>query len=59
MDQFNKALDDLIKAMNVLSEEWEKLDAQYSNELSENYPFEKDFQEVVSDVVYWRSTINK
>ena len=29
MDQFNKALDDLIKAMNVLSEEWKNLMQKY------------------------------
>ena len=59
MDQFNKALDDVTKAMNILSEEWEKIDAQYSEHLSQNYPFEKEFQELICDVIHWKNTMNK
>ncbi|HDR8152425.1 TPA: hypothetical protein QC057_001332 [Bacillus cereus] len=50
MDEFNKALENAISAWQKLSEEWEKIETTHSDFLSEKYPFEKDFSEVICDL---------
>ncbi|MET3297395.1 UNVERIFIED_ORG: type VI protein secretion system component VasK [Bacillus proteolyticus] len=59
MDNFKKSLDECIIAFTHLSEEWEKLERDYSDQLSEKYPFNKDFSELIIDMMEWRKSINK
>ncbi|GLV67419.1 MULTISPECIES: hypothetical protein [Bacillus cereus group] len=59
MDKFNKALDEAISAWIKLSDEWEKIELTHSDKLAEGYPFNKDFGEVILDLVEWKEKINK
>ncbi|WP_339192784.1 hypothetical protein [Paenibacillus sp. FSL W8-1287] len=59
MDNFKKALDEAIKSWVNLSEQWEKIEAEKSDELSEKYPFQKDFREVLHDLMEWKEHLNK
>ncbi|MCU0094666.1 hypothetical protein N7917_05825 [Bacillus sp. OR9] len=59
MDKFKKSLDECITAFNHLSEEWEKLERDHSDQLAEKYPFHKDFSELIIDMMEWRESINK
>jgi hypothetical protein len=51
MDKFNKALDEVISAWIKLSDEWEKIELTHSDKLAEGYPFNKDFGEVILDLL--------
>ncbi|MGE6553224.1 hypothetical protein ACQKFK_31205 [Bacillus mycoides] len=59
MDKFNKALDEAISAWIKLSDEWEKIEFTHSDKLAEGYPFNKDFGEVILDLMEWKEKINK
>ncbi|HHB1888847.1 TPA: hypothetical protein ACOQ40_005298 [Bacillus cereus] len=59
MEKFNKALDEVISACSKLSEEWEKIEATHSDRLADKYPFDKDFEEVILELVAWKDHINK
>lgn len=59
MDNLKKSLDECIIAFTHLSEEWEKLEREYSDQLSEKYPFNKDFSELIIDMTEWRESLNK
>jgi hypothetical protein len=43
--------------MKSLSEEWERIDADYLDKFSKNYLFAKEFQEVLVDVIEWKYSI--
>ncbi|EOO32669.1 hypothetical protein [Bacillus mycoides] len=57
MENFNQALDEAIQAWIKLSDEWEKIEQTHSDKLSEKYPFNKDFREVISDLIEWKEQI--
>lgn len=57
MEKFIKALNETINACSRLSEEWEKIEADYGDKLSEGYPFDKDFREVVFALMEWKEKI--
>ncbi|MBT2624760.1 hypothetical protein J7I81_05100 [Bacillus sp. ISL-32] len=59
MQKFNQQLEELIITMRSLSEEWEKNEVEVSDILSKDYPFTKDFQEVIVDLVEWKKSINQ
>lgn len=59
MDKFNKALDEAISAWTKLSDEWEKIELTNSDEIAEKYPFDKDFREVLADMMDWKESLNK
>ncbi|WP_019779180.1 hypothetical protein [Streptococcus sobrinus] len=59
MNEFNKALDEVILACTKLSEEWEKIDATHADQLAKNYPFDKSFDEVIFFLKEWKENINK
>ncbi|MFT0563124.1 MULTISPECIES: hypothetical protein [unclassified Bacillus (in: firmicutes)] len=59
MDKFKKSLDECITAFTHLSEEWEKIEREHSDQLSEKYPFHKDFSELIIDMMEWKESINK
>ncbi|GIP45061.1 hypothetical protein J45TS6_35200 [Paenibacillus sp. J45TS6] len=59
MDSFNQTLDDAISSWIKLSEEWEKIENTESDMLSEKYPFDKDFREVLHDLIEWRESLKK
>lgn len=58
MEDFKKALDEAVMAFVKLSEEWEKIEDSYSDELAEKYPFAKDFREVVCDLINWKESLD-
>ncbi|MCZ8514392.1 hypothetical protein O9H85_18585 [Paenibacillus filicis] len=51
MDPFLKALNEVIQSWAELSKEWELIEPDYSDELSEGYPFNKDFNEIVHELI--------
>ncbi|KFL86306.1 hypothetical protein P9G96_28210 [Bacillus paranthracis] len=57
LEKFNQALDEAIQAWIKLSDEWEKIEQTHSDKLSEKYPFNKDFREVISDLIEWKKQI--
>ncbi|MUG20940.1 hypothetical protein GNQ08_00595 [Paenibacillus macerans] len=59
MENFMKALDEAIHAWSQLGEQWEKIEADFSDKISGGYPFDKDFREILFDLMEWRETINK
>ncbi|MFI8712835.1 hypothetical protein [Brevibacillus brevis] len=59
MDSFNQALDNAISAWIKLSEEWDKIEDTESDTLAEKYPFDKDFREVLHDLIEWRESLKK
>ncbi|MFC5647822.1 hypothetical protein ACFPYJ_01565 [Paenibacillus solisilvae] len=59
MDEFKKALDIAIDACIKLGEEWDKIEESQSDKLSEQYPFNKDFREVLHDLLNWKESLNK
>lgn len=59
MDKFNKALDEAISAWSNLSDEWEKIELTHSDKLAEKYPFNKDFREVLMDMMDWKESLKK
>lgn len=59
MNEFNKALENAITAWTKLSDEWEKIETTHSDKLSEKYPFEKDFREVITDLKEWKESFSK
>lgn len=58
MDSFKKSLDECIIAFTHLSKEWEKIEKDHSDELSEKYPFDKDFGELIIEMMEWRESLN-
>jgi hypothetical protein len=61
MEKFNKALGEVISACIKLSEEWENIETTHANQLEKSihYPFDKDFEEVILELVEWKEHINK
>ncbi|CAM5786296.1 hypothetical protein [Brevibacillus borstelensis] len=51
MENFKKALDEAITAWKKLSDEWEKIEDIHPDKLAKKYPFDKDFREVVADML--------
>ncbi|MDQ0902752.1 hypothetical protein [Paenibacillus sp. V4I7] len=58
MEPFLKALNQAISSWSELSREWELIEPNYSDKLSEGYPFNKDFNEVIHDLIEWREKLN-
>jgi predicted ATP-binding protein involved in virulence len=59
MEKFNKALIESIASWSKLSEEWEKIEATHSDIISKNYPFTKDFREILNDLIEWKESIEE
>ncbi|RXT08863.1 hypothetical protein [Ammoniphilus sp. CFH 90114] len=57
MEDFRKALDESVKTWAKLSEEWEKIESNKSDYLSHGYPFDKDFREILHDLIEWREKV--
>ncbi|MGG3641180.1 hypothetical protein ABES38_07330 [Bacillus gobiensis] len=59
MEDFKRALDQAINTWIKLSDDWEKIEQTHSDKLAERYPFNKDFREVVTDMLEWKECLNK
>ena len=59
LEDFNKSLDEAINAWIKLSNEWDKIEETHSDKLAEKYPFDKDFREVIADMLEWKESLNK
>lgn len=57
MEDFKSALNEAISSWTKLSEEWEKIEDDHSDKLSEKYPFAKDFREVLRDLMEWKESL--
>lgn len=57
MEQFKKALAVAIDAMADLEREFERMDADHSDDLSRGYPFGQDLSELVRLIMEWRESI--
>lgn len=58
MNDFKNALNEAINSWSKLSGEWDKIEELHSDILSEKYPFQKDFRDVLRDLFEWREYIN-
>ena len=57
MEEFKKALDEVIGSFIKLGEKWDMIEETHSDKLSEKYPFEKDFRGVISDMLEWKENL--
>ena len=57
MEEFKKALDEAIDTWIKLSEKCDMIEETHSDKLSEKYPFDKDFREVISDMLEWKENL--
>jgi hypothetical protein len=57
MEKFLSALDAAISSWSDLSKEWETIEANKSDELAVKYPFNKDFREVLHDMLEWKEQL--
>ena len=58
MEEFRKRLSEASLALILLSREFERLETDYSDHLSLNYPFSVCLLEVVHGMLEWQETIN-
>lgn len=59
MDEFRRRLYEASSALILLSAEFERIEADQSDLLCEDYPFDKCLSEIVHDVLEWQESINK
>ncbi|GIQ69019.1 hypothetical protein DUZ99_16595 [Xylanibacillus composti] len=59
MDKFQTALNQSVNALVYLSCEFERLETEHSDMLSEGYPFSQDLREVVHRLMKWQDQINE
>ncbi|MFW6016254.1 MAG: hypothetical protein ACOCRK_07420 [bacterium] len=52
--EFKQELNSIIKSSIKLSEIWEQ---EYNSEFEQEYPFNKSFDEVITDLEKWHSSI--
>ncbi|AWP26352.1 hypothetical protein [Paenibacillus sp. Cedars] len=58
MEEFGKRLSEASAALILLSREFERLETDHSDLLSEGYPFSVCLLEVVHGMLEWQETIN-
>lgn len=59
MEQFKQALTEAITSWSKLSDEWEKIEDTHSDIVSKNYPFEKDFREILHGMMEWKENLQE
>ncbi|OME60874.1 hypothetical protein BSK59_05505 [Paenibacillus odorifer] len=57
MEHFLDALDKAIKSWSILGNEWEKIEPTHSDKLADKYPLDKDFREVVRELMEWKDQL--
>ena len=57
MEEFLKKLSEAIRAFSELSDVWNGLSEEEVQKVSEKYPFHKDFQELLHDMIEWRDSL--
>ena len=57
MENFKKALNEVIEKSIHLSIAWDKLPTVKANEIYEQYPLEKDFDEIIANFIDWRDKL--
>ncbi|MGU3471902.1 hypothetical protein ACLBWT_12210 [Paenibacillus sp. D51F] len=57
MEDFKQALNDAITSWSKLSEEWEKIELTHSDVISEKYPFNKEFREILHNMIEWKENL--
>lgn len=55
MDNFRSAVDELIYAWAKVSQEWDRLDEEKAAYITQHYPFDEDFKEMLHRLMDWRS----
>jgi hypothetical protein len=59
MQGFQEALKIAVNSLSLLSLEFERLETDHSDLLSEKYPFSQDLREVVGRLMEWQETIKQ
>ncbi|RAS76662.1 hypothetical protein [Priestia endophytica] len=59
MEKFINKAEMMLSVMSQVSEEWENLSDEQQDFLAEQYPLDKSFDEVVSDLKIWLSNIKE
>jgi hypothetical protein len=59
MQGFQEALKVAVDSLSFLSLEFERLETDHSDLLSEGYPFSQDLREVVGRLMEWQETIKQ
>ncbi|WP_044640739.1 hypothetical protein [Risungbinella massiliensis] len=53
MDKMITKLEEMLSAMSQVNNEWGNLSYEEQDQLAENYPFDKSFDELVAEVDVW------
>lgn len=56
---FKEKLEKFSASAHDLLEAWDRLDPDLSAAMAEDYPFHKDFMELVGDIHGWKHTVRK
>ncbi len=54
MEKLIDNITNVIKSMSEISSQWESLSEEEMTTLQEKYPFHKDLNELISDIIEWR-----
>lgn len=58
MEEFQQRMEEATTALILLSRAYERLEIDYSDLLSNDYPFSVCLREVVHGMLHWQDTIN-
>jgi hypothetical protein len=59
MQGFQEALKVAVNSLSLLSLEFERLETDHSDQLTEDYPFSQDLREIVGRLMEWQETIKQ
>jgi hypothetical protein len=57
MDEFIKVLEEFSNSSMKLSNVWNQLDEHDFNKISQHYPFNHNFEEIVQQILHWKSSL--
>jgi hypothetical protein len=57
MERYLSSLEELVNAAVKVSMEWERIDADKSDELSNSYPLPVEFSMFISQLMQWHETL--
>jgi hypothetical protein len=56
----DQCINSMIELHNVWkSTDWDEYSEEFFEKLTENYPFKKDLNELIIDLIEWREKLNK
>lgn len=57
--ELKKALEDFKEDAMLLAARWSKATDDEKDKLQEHYPFEKDFDDIITEIIVWYHKTNK